>query len=62
MGTDRDYKVEVVEKHIMYVEAKNAFEAMETAKLEAIHSEPDEINAKIIEEGEEFEEEGDDDE
>lgn len=49
----REYKVEVVEKHIMYVEAKNAFEAMETAKLEAVHDEPDEINAEIIEEGEE---------
>lgn len=58
----REYTVKVVETHIMYVEAKNAFEAMETAKLEAIHNEPDEINTKIIEEGEEFEEEGDDDE
>ena len=57
----REYTVEVVEKHIMYVEAENAFEAMDTAKLEAIHNEPDEINAKISEEGEEFEEEGDDD-
>lgn len=58
----KEYTVEVVEKHIMYVEAKSASEAIETAKLEAIHNEPDEINAKIIEEGEEFEEEGDDDE
>ena len=56
----REYTVEVIEKHIMYVEAKNAFEAMETAKLEAIHNEPDEIDEKIIEEGKEIEEEGDD--
>lgn len=46
----KEYTVEVVEKHIMYVEAKNSSEAMEMAKLEAIHDEPDEINAKIIEE------------
>ena len=57
----REYTVEVVEKHIVYVEAKDEFEATETAKLEAIHNEPDEISAKIIEEGEEFEEEGSDD-
>ena len=49
----REYTVEVVEKHIMYVEAENDFEAVETAKLEAIHDEPDEINAKILEKGDE---------
>ena len=45
-----EYTVKVVEKHIMYVDAEDEFEAMETAKLEAIHDEPDEINAEIIEE------------
>lgn len=49
----REYTVEVVEKHIMYVEAENDFEAAETAKLEAIHNEPDEITTKILEKGEE---------
>lgn len=47
----KEYKVEVVEKHIIYVEAKNKRDAIKRAKEEAYRIEPDSIQAKILEEG-----------
>jgi len=49
----REYTVEVVEKHIVYVEAKNKKDAIKRAKEEAYRIEPDSIRTKILEEGEE---------
>lgn len=49
----KEYTVEVVEKHIVYVEAKNKRDAIKRAKEEAYLIEPDSIQAKVLDKGEE---------
>lgn len=49
----KEYTVKVVETHVVYVEAKNKRDAIKRAKEEAYRIEPDSVQAKILEEGEE---------
>jgi len=44
----KEYEVKVVKETIIYVDAKTENEAIELAKTEAIHEEPDSISYHII--------------
>lgn len=44
----KEYEIEVVEKKIVYVEAETKAEALELAKTEAIHEEPDTISCRVL--------------
>lgn len=46
---EKEYKVEVVETHILYVYAKSEEEAIELAEAEAFSEVPDSVESKIVE-------------